>query len=260
MSSPPTWPRSGMTCGGRAYELPTSELPIGATGGSLLPTPLETDSHGHCSRGGDRSGEMFLPGVVKALLPTPVVTDSRGARNRTSGRSNPDSNHHDGVTLNDAIRLLPTPDAAVFNDGQSVEAWRDRHERELEKGYNGNGGGTPLAMAVRLLPTPRASDGPKGGPNQTGDSLQPTIRALLPTPTARDHKDTGDLSGVPENSLLPRVIDRLLPTPTARLGDQRGAQSKRYTNPDRSNDLDDAIKWLGESSSPPSGAGNDSPA
>jgi DNA (cytosine-5)-methyltransferase 1 len=34
-------------------------------------------------------------------LPTPTVADSRGARNATSGRSNPDSAHHLGTTLND---------------------------------------------------------------------------------------------------------------------------------------------------------------
>lgn len=37
---------------------------------------------------------------------------------------------------------------------------------------------------------------------------------MLLTPTARDWKDTGDLSKVPENSLLPRVVfNKLLPTP-----------------------------------------------
>lgn len=36
-----------------------------------------------------------------------------------------------------------------------------------------------------------------------------------------------------------------LPTPTARLGDTRGPQAKRFTNPERSNDLDDAIRYLG---------------
>jgi hypothetical protein len=41
--------------------------------------------------------------------PTPAVTDSFGARNRTSGRSDPNSKHHDGVTLNDAIVLWSTP-------------------------------------------------------------------------------------------------------------------------------------------------------
>lgn len=44
----------------------------------------------------------------------------------------------------------------------------------------------------------------------------------------------------------------MLPTPMARLGDNRGAQAKRYKNPERSNDLDDAIAWIGETTAPPS--------
>jgi hypothetical protein len=59
--------------------------------------------------------------------------------------------------------LLPTPDAAAFNDGQTPEAWAARHARELAKGYNGNGGGTPLAGVVQFLPTPEASDATGGG-------------------------------------------------------------------------------------------------
>lgn len=59
-------------------------------------------------------------------------------------------------------------DAAVFNDGQSVEAWEKRHARERLKKYNGNGGGTPLAMAVRLpsWATPTVGDS-RGGATGT---------------------------------------------------------------------------------------------
>lgn len=50
--------------------------------------------------------------------PTPATTDSNGARNRTSGRSNPASRHHDGVTLNDAILLYSLPDRPISTDGE----------------------------------------------------------------------------------------------------------------------------------------------
>lgn len=43
--------------------------------------------------------------------PTACVTDSNGARNATSGRSDPNSKHHAGVTLNDAIWMWATPQA-----------------------------------------------------------------------------------------------------------------------------------------------------
>lgn len=55
---------------------------------------------------------------IAVLWPTPALTDSNGARNRTSGRSNPESHHHDGVTLNDAIRLYSLPDPGTQTDGE----------------------------------------------------------------------------------------------------------------------------------------------
>jgi hypothetical protein len=39
-----------------------------------------------------------------------------------------------------------TPDAGVLNDGQTREARAKRKAAEIEKGYNGNGGGEPLAF------------------------------------------------------------------------------------------------------------------
>ena len=98
-----------------------------------------------------------------------------------------------------------------------------------------------------------------------------------PTPNVRDYKDVGEntnyekiaqkskLAGVvmvrmwptPKGSSekfgRPRPNDRgdlqaaviRWPTPTARLGEQRGAQAKRYSDPKRSNDLDDAVAAAG---------------
>src|SRR4051812_13911279 len=91
--------------------------------------------------------------------------------------------------------LMATPDASVFNDGQTLEAWQERHERERAKGYNGNGGGTPLAMQVRMLPTPDGYDGTRGGAQPPeirregghAVSLQDVaLYELMPTPVARD--------------------------------------------------------------------------
>ena len=57
------------------------------------------------------------------------------------------------------LRLLPTPVGGAFNDTESVESWLARRDRQKRLGRNGNGIGTPLAIAIRLLPTPMASDG-----------------------------------------------------------------------------------------------------
>jgi len=67
------------------------------------------------------------------LLPTPVAMDAVGARNATSSRP-PDSKHHSGTTLTDVFwQMADVSDAP-------------------------------------MLPTLRATDGTKGGPNQRGSS------------------------------------------------------------------------------------------
>lgn len=71
---------------------------------ALLPTPTSRDHKGQ----NQRADDTCLPGAL-ALLPTPTVGDSFGARNRTSGRTNPDSQHHDGVTLTDVFYGGATP-------------------------------------------------------------------------------------------------------------------------------------------------------
>lgn len=84
-----------------------------------------------------------------------------------------------------------------------------------------------------LLPTPtawlggrpiRSTGDPKRwlNPDRSNELSDFVAWRLLPTPTARDWKDTGDLSKVPENSLLPRVVfNKLLPTPRAQNGESR---------------------------------------
>lgn len=82
--------------------------------------------------------------------------------------------------------LLPTPTVNDMGEGKTVEWWEAKMVEWKEKHGNGNGHGKSLSIeAMRIAVT------------------------LLPTPTARDHKDVGDLSRVPENSLLPRVIYRI---------------------------------------------------
>jgi hypothetical protein len=110
-----------------------------------------------------------------------------------------------------------------------------------------------------------------------GKWRQPTTRAadepeLWPIPTSRDHKDVGDMSELPENALLARVVQRVErerhPTPLA--SDGRGGPAKdKEENPGRQGgpNLRTAIggrlsptwvEWLmgfpiGWSGSPPSG-------
>lgn len=111
--------------------------------------------------------------------------------------------------------LLPTPTVSDTNGA----------------GAHGDGG-LDLRTAVSLLPTPRASDGEKGGPNQrgsSGDLMLPSAVALLPTPAVNDMGEGKTVedwdawtlrikaehgNGNEHGKSLSIEAQRLLPTPT----------------------------------------------
>ena len=105
-------------------------------------------------------------------------------------------------------RLLPTPVAGNFNDGAFLPTWQARRDRQKKLGRNGNGIGTPLPIAIALLPTPLASDSapehvaggtrPSGAKRQTG----------LPDVIIRRLAGQGCPAGTGESG-----EGRLLPTP-----------------------------------------------
>lgn len=73
------------------------------------------------------------------------------------------------------VALLPTPSASTPNDGEELEGWEARRRRVAQALHNGNGMGTPLSVAVRLLPTPVTTDanaaGSPAGSSYRGNSL-----------------------------------------------------------------------------------------
>jgi DNA (cytosine-5)-methyltransferase 1 len=88
---------------------------------------------------------------------------------------------------------------------------------------------------IALMPTPRATDGTKGGPNQrgsSGDLMLPSAVTLLPTPTSTDHKASG-ASYVPTDThhagtTLTDAVVRghgLMPTPS--VADVEGGRKHR---------------------------------
>ncbi|NOV98191.1 hypothetical protein [Isoptericola halotolerans] len=91
------------------------------------------------------------------------------------------------------MTLLPTP---TTRDG---------------KGRNQRGDDTCLPGA--LLPTPRATDGTKGGPNQrgsSGDLMLPSAVRLMPTPRATHWAKTSERARVEYGSSdsLPDLVDK----------------------------------------------------
>jgi hypothetical protein len=154
-----------------------------------------------------------LPDTVSRLFPTPLAHD--GTSNGTSA-----PNRSGGASLTDTVTvLLPTPACSNPNDGEDTSHWLARQTRHQQRGINGNGMGMPLSIAVRLLPTPRASD--TGTPGRKASQgfrppLSEQVLPLFPTPRATEgtkgspnqHGSKGDLT-------LSSTVVRLLPTPRA---------------------------------------------
>ena len=113
----------------------------------------------------------------------------------------------------DGLTLLPTPAVNDMGAGKTVEAWGAW--TDAMRARHGNGHGKSLAIeAQRLLPTPKASDGPNGGPgmrNGSGvaDALPGVVTQLIA-------KDMGTDFG-PYTAAIRRweqVIGRPAPPPT----------------------------------------------
>ena len=107
--------------------------------------------------------------------------------------------------------LLLTPVVNDMGNGKTPDDWDGWTADMQDRHGNGNGHGKSLAIeAQRLLPTPRATDGTKGGPNQRGSSgdlmlpsaVQPVN--LLPTPTRRDHKGRNQRN---DDTCLPGAVN-----------------------------------------------------
>ncbi len=87
----------------------------------------------------------------------------------------------------------PTPDAQLFNDGQTAETFLARKERIKAKGYNGNGVGGSLAVIAGFWPTPQARDGKGTDRAQLRDSNSRPLNEMTahwPSPTALSFGDS----------------------------------------------------------------------
>lgn len=87
------------------------------------------------------------------------------------------------------MSLLPTPAASNPNDGEDLESWEDMRQRNLAKKVNGNGQGTPLSVAVRLLPTPTTQAHAR---NSTANRNDPKDSTNTKSSTLLDVFWTGD--------------------------------------------------------------------
>lgn len=125
-------------------------------------------------------------------------------------------------------QLLPTPSANVGSNGGSQHPDKRRagnHQPSIQD----------VAEHV-LLPTPRATDGPKGGPNQrgsSGDMMLPSAVMHLPTPRATrggSGTETMYLLGAERSDDDRPQGQVLLPTPNAN-GDKGDGRLHKRGNP-----------------------------
>ncbi|GAA2137870.1 hypothetical protein GCM10009760_18740 [Kitasatospora kazusensis] len=108
-----------------------------------------------------------------------------------------------------------------MQDAISPERWLARRARMRERHGTASDSGLPLGLAVRLLPTPTASEasGPGRIDGPRADTLRSRVR-LLKTPTAQlgvnggtQHPDKRKAGG--HGPTLADEVEHLLPTPRA---------------------------------------------
>lgn len=145
--------------------------------------------------------ELPTEGNGCSSWPTASVADSRNSRNSTAGRTSPNSEHSVGDTLCDAI----------------VTRWASPRTSDTNGiGLHGDGG-MDLRTQASMWGTPRASDGEKGGPNQSFGAGGVPLPAMAvefqasawPTPAARDSKGANSEDHVTTNGTGRMHMDQL---------------------------------------------------
>lgn len=117
--------------------------------------PAHSEGNPDRWRNPDRSNE--LSDQIATLLPTPT---SQAAKHGET----PDLTANSfGSNLWDLPHLLPTPAVNDMGAGKDPEAWQAWIQKMRQAHGNGNGHGKSLEQeALKMLPTPKASDGERG--------------------------------------------------------------------------------------------------
>jgi hypothetical protein len=128
----------------------------------------------------------------------------------------------------------PTPAACNPNDGEGLGTWLERRDRLKATHRNGNGCGTPLAIAAQMWPSPWVTDGSKDGPNQRGskgDLMLPSAVQMWPTPSGAAAKQgQTEADGKRGQTLVGAAREQDWPTPTTQDAHNTGSQSQQARN------------------------------
>ena len=174
-----TWKHWDMPSGQPICALRASGRRTSANGCSGWPTAAARDYRSesatpefNAKRDAHSRGKPLSYVATMAGWSTATVNDARNGRNQTAGRKDPNSKHHSGQALCDQAILAgwATPNAKTGGE-----------ETRESKAKRPRSGGIDLQSMAQLAGsdaaktngwnTPRATDGSKGGPNQSGGSL-----------------------------------------------------------------------------------------
>ena len=118
--------------------------------------------------------------------------------------------------------LWPTPTPTPRNETEPIDQWLARREREKALGRNGNGFGIPLDITVRMWPTPTSTERSGTNPHTgKGEGLSKTVK-MFPTPRAGKTTDEDEESWLAKHAdgkvCTPplALAARMFPTPTSR--------------------------------------------
>jgi hypothetical protein len=128
---------------------------IGENGFLLWPTARARKKY-QAGEYGDNSGPPSMNSLNFAATMWPTACASPEAPNMNSNTVN------GPTSLGEASTMWPTADGSISQDGETPETWLARRKKLKETADNGNGCGTPLAMASQLWATPCGTDGKRG--------------------------------------------------------------------------------------------------
>lgn len=187
--------------------------------GGMLPTPSAADGEGsHERRGGTRSDELLLPGVVKTFLPTPMAQPETG-------------NGH-ARNLGKEVRMLPTPRAAQ-GEGRNSNIW---HRPD----------GKPQNLENALARVPAIADEIAAADAANDADAEIEAMEFLPTPTASDFKRADSHADSLRHSPPLTAVSVHFPTPNAADAIGGGQHPDKRRAGSHQINLGDSVLLIGE--------------
>lgn len=251
-----TWPRWGLLQHGVFFLLPPLARRSAGSDCSSWPTATaNTATYINGERGEnlrEAAANWRTPATTDVGTPIEKLTAADGGPPEIGHRMYRDGTNGERINQTQSlalqIQLWSTPGAAISNDGETPETWQARADKLKEKHINGNGAGTPLAIAAQQWASPAAGGGgsvSRGGnridePLLAGQAEQVTLWA---TPAVQNASNVAgpsqDQRNTPPLTSPVMSVVEMWDSPTAHDGRRPGADtsSTQGTNLNRQSSL-----------------------